>query len=176
MSALLMALALGLTSPLASAPAATTVSAATVSDADRAGIDAALDGVYGVISGPAGQKRDWAKMRSMFTADARLNSISSKGLTGGSLDHYIETSGPLLEKHGFIERELARRVEVYGNLAHAWSSYEGIGDGGRLKLRGINSFQLVRQTDGSWKVFTILWQPENAAIPLPTDMNEGSAN
>ena len=89
MSAYLMTLALGLASPLASAPVATVAAAEIISDADRAGIDAALDGVYGVISGPAGQKRDWAKMRSMFTADARLNSIGSKGLTGGSLDHYI---------------------------------------------------------------------------------------
>ena len=141
----------------------------------EANIGLTLNGVYGVISGPAGQKRDWDKMRSLFTDDARLYAITSKGLRGGSLDNYIQASGPLLEQHGFVERELERRVEVYGNLAHAWSSYEGTGDGGKLKQRGINSFQLARQADGSWKVFTILWQPENASIPLPADMNEGSS-
>jgi len=147
----------------------------TESELTLANIDLTIDAVYAVISGPAGQKRDWTKMRWMFTDDARLYSITSKGLKGGNLDHYIQTSGPLIEQHGFVERELARRVEVYGNLAHAWSSYEGVGDGGKLKLRGINSIQLVRQADGRWKVFTILWQPENASIPLPADMNEGSA-
>ena len=148
----------------------------TESELTLRNIDLTIDNVYAVISGPAGQKRDWAKMRSLFTADARLSAITSKGITGGNLDRYIEVSGPLLEKNGFVERELARRVAVYGNLAHVWSSYEGVGDGGKLKVRGINSFQLVRQWDGSWKVFTILWQPEIARTPLPADMNGESAN
>jgi hypothetical protein len=163
----------------AAQPAATTpppIKPMTERQIDEANINIALNNVYGVISGPAGQKRDWAKMRSLFTDDARLVAITAKGLKGGTVDHYIETSGPLLEQHGFVERELGRRVEIYGNLAHAWSSYEGVGDGGKLKLRGINSFQLVRQLDGSWKVFTILWQPEHPTFPLPADMNQGSAN
>ena len=173
MKGLTIAFALGLAAPVMAA-AATPV--ATASEADHAGIDATLDAVYAVISGPAGAKRDWDKMRSLFTPDARLTAITSKGLTGGTLDRYIETSGPLLEQHGFTERELGRRIEVYGNLAHAWSSYEGVGDGGKLRLRGINSFQLVRQPDGIWKVFTILWQPESAGNPVPSDMIMESAN
>ena len=74
-----------------------------------------LNGVYAVISGPAGQKRDWAKMRLLFTDDARLYSITSKGLRGGNLDHYIATSGPLIEQrppggHDAGEGEQADRI------------------------------------------------------------------
>ena len=36
--------------------------------ADVASIDAIMRAVYEVISGPAGQKRDWNRMRSLFTA------------------------------------------------------------------------------------------------------------
>ena len=122
-----------------------------------------------MISGPAGQARDWAKMRTLFTPDARLTSIGANGPRGGTVDDYITKSGPLLTKSGFTERELARRVEIYGDLAHAWSSYEGTGDGGKMKVRGINSFQLVRQ-NGRWLVQSIFWQHENPARPLPADM------
>jgi hypothetical protein len=144
---------------------------AAIPQADRVAISATLDSVYGVISGPIGQQRDWAKMRSLFTPDARLAAISSKGVRGGGVEDYIKSSGPLLTESGFSEREFNRRIEVYGNLAHAWSSYEGVSADGKIKVRGINSFQLVRQADGSWKVFTILWQPETPTFPLPADMH-----
>lgn len=134
---------------------------------DRQAIGAAIDAVYAVISGPVGKPRDWARMRTLFTPEARLTPIGSKGPVGGTVEDYIAKSGELLTKSGFTERELARRVEIYGNLAHAWSSYEGVGD--KIKVRGINSFQLVKR-DGRWLVQSILWQAENAATPLPADM------
>ena len=163
MAALALAASPALAKPVA-APAAR-----AVAPKDAAAIAAALDRVYAVISGPPGQMRDWARMRTLFTPDARLTAITAKGLMGGTVDEYITKSGPYLIKVGFIERELARRVEVYGDLAHAWSSYEGSGDGGKLKVRGINSFQLVRQ-NGKWLVQSIFWQAESPALPLPADM------
>ncbi len=145
-----------------------------VSAADAAAIGHALDGVYGVISGPVGQARDWARMRTLFTPDARLTAIGAKGLQGGTVEDYIAKSGPWLIKSGFTERELSRRVEVFGDLAHAWSSYEGTGDSGKFKVRGINSFQLVRQ-NGRWLVQSIFWQHESPARPLPADMLRAGA-
>lgn len=138
-----------------------------------AAIDAALEAVYAAISGPVGQARDFEHMRSLFTPGARLTAIGAKGLSGGTLDDYIARSGPFLVERGFTERQLARRIEIYGDLAHAWSSYEGTftnPDGTRGRGRGVNSFQLVRQPDGRWLVQSILWQAEAPARPLPADM------
>ena len=141
-----------------------------ISAADAAGIDQTIREVYAIISGPAGQKRDFARMRSMFAPNALLRVITPTGLRGGTLEEYINKSGPMLEKEGFTERELGRRVEVYGNLAHVWSSYDGRTATGSFKTRGINSFQLVR-IDGRWLVASILWQQETPQLPLPADMN-----
>ena len=143
------------------------------SKADLAGIDQALHDVYAVISGPPGQKRDFAKMRTLFTPNAQLFVIGPKGIRGGDLENYIAKSGPLLEKDGFTEHELGRRVEVYGNLATAWSSYDGRTATGSFHERGINSFQLVK-VDGKWLVASILWQEESPEFPLPADMIKGS--
>lgn len=128
--------------------------------------------VYAVISGPAGKARDWDKMRSLFTPDARLTAISAKGLNGMTVEQYIEKSGPVLTQHGFTERELARRVEVYGNIAYVWSSYEGTTTDNSFHVRGINSFQLARGADGRWLVQSIFWQPERPQLPLPSDMEK----
>lgn len=144
--------------------------------ADRAAIEQTLRDVYAVISGPPGQKRDFAKMRAMFAPNALLRVIGPKGVRGGTLEDYIAKSGPILEKEGFTEQELDRHLEIYGNLAHAWSSYHGRTASGSFNERGINSFQLVK-VDGKWLVASILWQEETPELPLPADMRgkEGSA-
>jgi hypothetical protein len=151
-----------------------TPAAAAPSRADLAGIDAAVTGTYQVISGPAGQKRDFDRMRALFAPGALLRVITPKGIRGGTLDDYVAKSGPVLEKEGFTERELGRRTEVYGNLATVWSAYDGRTQSGSFHERGINSFQLVK-IDGKWLVASILWQEEGTPVvfPLPTDMLKG---
>lgn len=145
-----------------------------ISESDRAAITATLDAVYAVISGPIGQPRDFARMRTLFTPDARLSAIGSGGaVRGGTVEDYITRSGKALVSGGFTERGLASRIEVFGDLAHAWSSYEGRftnADGTPGSVRGVNSFELVRQSDGRWLVQSIFWQAETPAHRLPADM------
>ena len=119
---------------------------------------------------PAGAK---ARLRShaLPVRDQRVASRHHprRGLRGGTLEDYIAKSGPILEKEGFTEHELGRRVELYGNLATVWSSYDGRTASGSFHERGINSFQLVK-VDGKWLVASILWQEEGKQFPLPKDM------
>ncbi len=83
--------------------------------------------------------------------------IGPKGLHGGSVEDYIARDRDILEKDGFFEHELGRRLEVWGGLATAWSSYDGHTADGSFHERGINSFQLVK-VDGKWLVASSLWQ------------------
>ena len=135
--------------------------------ADVASLDAIMRAVYDVISGPAGQKRNWNRMRSLFTSNARLMPLGQAGLRSGSVEDYIATSGPFLEEKGFHEIELARRVEQYGDIAHVWSTYEARNAlGGPVIMRGINTFQLARH-GGRWWVVSIMWQQETPQNPIP---------
>lgn len=140
---------------------------------DMAGIDRAIRGVYEVISGPPGQKRDFDRMRTLFAPGATLKAIGPKGLRGGSLEDYIARNKDVLEQKGFTERELGRRTEVWGGLATAWSAYDGRTADGSFHERGINSFQLVK-IDGKWVVASILWQEETPDNPLPRDLTRGT--
>jgi hypothetical protein len=139
------------------------------SQADLAGIDAAIRGVYEVISGPPGQKRDFDRMRSLFAPGATMKAIGPKGLHGGSVEDYIARDKDILEREGFTERELGRRLELWGGLATAWSSYDGRTANGSFHERGINSFELVK-IDGKWLIASILWQEETPDNPLPRDL------
>jgi len=141
--------------------------------ADVSSIDAIIAAVYDVISGPAGKKRDWDRMRSLFVPGARLIPTGLQK-TGGYLsrvytvDEYIERSTPYFEKDPFYEREAARRVDQFGQIAHVFSTYESrhSPDDAKPFQRGINSIQLMN--DGKrWWVVTIFWQGEDANTPLP---------
>ena len=142
--------------------------------ADVATIDAIVYAVYDVISGPAGQARDWDRFRSLFLPEGRLVS-TGKGADGAARyraltpDQYATGSGPTLERIGFTEKEVARRTESFGNIAHAFSTYESAftgQDGQPGTARGINSIQLYN--DGSrWWILSIFWDSERPDNPIP---------
>ena len=98
---------------------------------DVASIDAIIDALYDVISGNAGEARDWDRMRSLFLPGARL--IPTRPTEGGgaaarvmSLEDWIAGASGYFQQTGFHEREIGRRVERYGNIAHAFSAYESV--------------------------------------------------
>jgi hypothetical protein len=135
--------------------------------------DAILAALYDVISGPAG-KRDWDRFRSLFAPGARLIPTRRDPQSGEirtlvlDPEGYISRSAPFLEKEGFFEKEIARRTERFGNILHAFSTYESRHAAGDPTpfARGINSIQLY--SDGKrWWVVTIFWQAETPENPLP---------
>ena len=157
----------------ADSKATTTPTPPPASPSDVASIDSIIAAVYDVISGPAGKKRDWNRMRSLFMPGARLiptgqrqdGSFVSRVMT---VEDYVVRNSPFLEKEGFFETEIARRTEAYGQIAHVFSTYESRhkSDDAKPFARGINSFQLMN--DGQrWWVVTIFWQGETEKAPLP---------
>ena len=150
-----------------------TTPAPAANPADVNSIDSIIAAMYNVISGPAGKKRDWDRMRSLFIPGARL--IPTGPRQGGgygsrvlTVDDYIERASGLFEKSGFYETESARVTEQFGQIAHAFSTYESRRAPGDAKpfQRGINSIQLMN--DGKrWWVVTIFWQGEDEKNPLP---------
>jgi hypothetical protein len=143
---------------------------------DVASIDAIIAAAYEAISGPAGQKRDWERERSLFIPGARL--IPTATVPGKNdvdlaplvldVDGYIGRVEPLFAKSGFYEKEIARRTEHFGRIAHVWSTYESRHDPADPEpfMRGINSIQLFN--DGArWWIVSVYWQHESVEQPIP---------
>ncbi len=148
---------------------------------DVESIDAIMTAVYDVISGDAGKARDWDRFRTLFHKDARLiptGKNATTGVTGARVmtpEDYISTSGPYLEKEGFHEREIVKKVDQYGTLAQVFSSYHAFKkkDDKDPFMRGINSFQLLY--DGKrWWVMNIFWLAETPENPLPREFASAS--
>jgi hypothetical protein len=143
---------------------------------DVESIDAIIAAAYDVISGPAGQKRDWNRERSLFYPGALLIPTAKPGANDGlapqilDVDGFIARVEPYFAEHGFFEAEIARRTEQFGHIAHVWSTYESrhSADDPKPFMRGINSFQLFY--DGNrWWIVNIFWQQESAEDPIPEE-------
>ena len=143
---------------------------------DVTSIDAIITAAYESISGPAGQKRDWNRVRSLFIPDPCL--IPTAKHAGKhdidlapqvlNVESYIARVEPYFQANGFFEKEIARRTEQFGQIAHVWSTYESRHNPNDPEpfMRGINSIQLF--DDGSrWWIVTIYWEHESAEHPIP---------
>jgi hypothetical protein len=139
-------------------------------------IEGIVTTLYALISGPAGQPRDWDRFRAMFIPGARMiptNRAIHEGQGGHApdvmdIEAFIRTTAPVLETTGFEERQIAMRVERFGCVAHVWSTYDSrhAPDDAEPFARGINSIQLYH--DGTrWWVVNVFWDSERADNPIP---------
>src|SRR5438046_5485438 len=93
---------------------------------DVTSIDAIITAAYDSISGPAGQKRDWARERSLFYPSARLITTAKPEESNNLAPEMLDVAGfiarvePYFAEHGFYEKEIARRTEQFGQLADVW--------------------------------------------------------
>ena len=139
---------------------------------DVGSIDAIVTAAYDSISGRAGEKRNWERERSLYYPGARLIPTGQPGDDLApqilDVDGFIERVERFFAEHGFYEKEIARRTEQFGHIAHVWSTYESRHDANDPEpfMRGINSIQLFY--DGSrWWIVSIYWQHESTEHPLP---------
>jgi len=168
----------------AAAPAATPAVAGApahpAAPADVSSMDAILKSLYDVISGPAGQKRDWDRFRSLFYEGARLIP-ATKPADGPprarvlDVEGYVTRASGNMSSQGFYEKEVARRVDQFGSIAQVFSTYESrrAADDAKPFARGINSIQLYHDGTRYW-IITIFWDAERADNPLPAKYLESS--
>ncbi len=144
---------------------------------DAADPGSVITAMYATISGPAGD-RDWARHQELFLPDARQarTGIDAKGkpwVKIMSLDQYRDDTAPFFANNAFYEVEISRRLDVFGNIAHAWSAYEArhSPDDAVPERRGVNSIQLFRDAEGRWRIYSMIWDNERdgVAVPFPLD-------
>ncbi len=136
-------------------------------------IDTTIETLYAVISGEKGEARNWELFKYLFHKDAKLipSGNNRQGVTGVrfmTAEQYIDTSGKWLLENGFFEKEIGRKTDQFGNIAHVFSSYESFRSEKDTKpfMRGINSIQLLN--DGTrWWILNVFWQGETAKQPIP---------
>lgn len=133
--------------------------------------DAIIKALYEVISGEAGEPRDWNRFKNLFAPDAKLiptgknqeGKISYASITADQYIQNFQTRVPT----GFFERELNRMTDAYGTILHVFSTYETReSKDGPVTNRGINSIQLLK-THERYFIMNIFWCGENTGFLLP---------
>jgi len=135
--------------------------------------------LYSLLSGPADDARDWEAVRSLFVPGALLH--SELALADGSrqsgkwtVGEFCEAAAAEYAENGFWEREIAARVECFGNIAQVWTTYESrVGSPDSEPVgRGINAVLLLRQ-DGAWRIAGLVFQIERGTSGIPEDYLPG---
>jgi hypothetical protein len=160
----------------ASGPAHVEVQTIAARPEDVATLDGIMKAFYEVVSGPAGQPRQWARDRSLYISDIRF--VATGVRKGDSkpyanvMDHqtFVDQSNDLLVREGFYEREIHRVTRRFGNIAHVFSTYETRRKSdGPITGRGVNSLELFY--DGTrWWIASAIWDEERPDNPIPKEL------
>ncbi len=129
---------------------------------DCVSIDGIIAAMYDVLSGPAGEARDWDRFRSLYYPGAHLVPVIAVGGDTPrarmlSPEEYIRRVDPVFAKESFFERETKRQCEHIGRVAHVLSWYESFHEpDGAPFDSGVNSIQLFFD-DTRWWILHVVW-------------------
>lgn len=142
---------------------------------DVGSLDGIMKAFYEVVSGPAGEPRQWSRDRTLYISGVRFVSLSenAKGEPVSSvMDHqqFVDASNEMVVSKGFFEWEIHRETKRFGNIAHIFSTYETrITKDGPVITRGVNSIELF--WDGKrWWIASAIWDDERKNNPIPKDL------
>jgi hypothetical protein len=136
-------------------------------------VDSTIKTFYKTLSGKKGEKRDWTLFKYLFHSDAKLITAGKNNdreflVKYMATTDYIKNAEKWMVTNGFIEKEINRKSEIFGKMAHVFSTYECyINDNeDEPEMRGINSIQLLN--DGKrWWIMNVYWTKETWFNPIP---------
>src|SRR4051812_33611807 len=144
--------------PRSATPSATASATVAADPKDVASADAIIAALYDANTIMADQKRDVDRFRSLFVPGARLMPTSRRAngpavIRIMTVDDYVGMASGGQPRHGFSEREIARKSDAFGNIMQVFSTYETHRDSTDTHpVHGINSIQLFNDGTRWWVV------------------------
>ncbi|MGH9368055.1 MAG: hypothetical protein ACRD3M_10320 [Thermoanaerobaculia bacterium] len=146
--------------------------------ADAVSVDAIVAALYASVSHAPDAMPDFERMRGIFLPVGMLippkrpsEDIFTTLDVDGLAERVKKSTAARKEKGeppGFVERELSRRTDCFGNVCQIFSTYESKNSASdeKPRQRGINSIQLVK--DGKrWWIASVIWDVERPDNPIP---------
>jgi hypothetical protein len=137
----------------------------------RAQLKTLTDEFFRAVSFATGQRPAYTRIRGLFIDDGRLIRNSSEIPEISSVDEFIASRQSAVDSGAltsFEEVETAETTEVFGNIAHRFSTYEkrGTMDGEAIEGAGIIATQFIRTPSG-WKMSSMAWDDERPGLAIP---------
>ena len=141
------------------------------SDEDLKQIDATTKELYACICFQTGGYPDVDKLNDLIIPDGQMINNNGDEPLAMSVDDFIGIYKDKLESgviKSFYEGEIFSKTELFGKVAHRFSTYEKKYD---LEEKepfslGINSIQFVKVSN-KWKISSIAWNEQTANLKIP---------
>ncbi|HEY2580245.1 MAG TPA: hypothetical protein VGI43_00475 [Mucilaginibacter sp.] len=137
-------------------------------------LDGIMKAYYDVVTVKKGEKASYERDSLIHWPNVNVG-WSGKTKDGKSTFHYVSLkeyhrlSDPVLERDGFDEREISRKVEKFGSIYHVWSTYESRNTAnGPVIERGINSIELFYDGARFW-ILGWFFDSERKDNPIPAE-------
>ena len=126
---------------------------------------------FRAVSFEAGEAPSYQNIHSLFIDSGLLIKNSGPTPEVSSLSQFIESRQALLnagELTRFYEGELSETTQIFGNIAHRFSSYEKSGTlkGVPFEMRGMISTQFIL-TPAGWRMSVMAWDDERPGLSIP---------
>jgi hypothetical protein len=136
-------------------------------------IEVVINSLYNSISFKKGARPALDKLKDLFLDEARLIRTTKDSYEVMSVVDFISSFNTRIDAGAFIEfreYEIKRKIEMFGGIAHVFSTYQTDFEtqGGKLNARGINSIQLI-EMNNEWKVVNIFWYNEDDSNTVPEE-------
>lgn len=137
----------------------------------RADLKALTDEFFRAVSFEKGQRPAYAGIRELFIEGGRLIKSSSELPEISSVDEFIASRQRMFDSGAltsFEEVETAETTEVFGNIAHRFSTYQkrGTMHEEAIEGAGIISTQFIRTASG-WRMSSMAWDDERPGLVIP---------
>jgi hypothetical protein len=139
---------------------------------DVSTLNGIMKSYYDVVTVEKGGKVYFERDSLLHMPDVRVGS-ASVSKSGKMVFHlmtlkeYHKRSDASLEREGFYEKEISRKVEQFGSIYHVWSTYESRHTKtGPVIERGINSIELYFDGTRFW-ILGWFFDSERKGNPIP---------
>jgi hypothetical protein len=142
---------------------------------DVSTIDGIVKAYFEVVSGPAGQPRQWGRDATLYIPNVRFI-IFSEDAAGNtiarSMTHpeFVDSSNASLTGKAFYEHEVHRVTHRAGDVVHILSTSEHMSNPeGPAQGRSIDSLELFWDGSRWWIANVGIWDVNASKHPLPAE-------
>jgi hypothetical protein len=139
---------------------------------DEVELDLLMSRFLGAVSFQPGEQPAYGDLHGLFVEDGKLISTNLAAPETSTVDEFVRPRQEIVDSGAlqwFHEVEVAAITEIFGNVAHRFSTYEkrGLRDDAVIDARGAISTQFIRTADG-WRMSSMAWDDERPGGGLPT--------
>lgn len=132
-------------------------------------IDGMVKEVLRIVSGEKGKKRNFEAFRQLFLPTARFtvhshDTTNRQPVESVSLEEFITILQDPYYDNGYLEYEIAKKVDEYNGIAQVFQAYHAKDSEGHEE--GITSYQLVN-FNHRWWIASIVWTGNSNGVPVP---------